>query len=296
MLKKLFAIILIATSMCLLSAEKYAVLVTGAKAPTQNDPYAAFWMDTYLMWEMLYLKGFDPANIYVLYADGIDCTNGYVDLERYSAKHAEILEPGYMITDYPATSSNLETVALELRRKSTDNDFLFVWTFGHGSTNGSGSSNLNLMDTSISDTDFATLFNGIKANKKVFWMAQCFGGGFKEELTGNGTFNNVIFSSAAQSYQESYFADNMPVENKSQPEEQELPTDNSKPSIEIDWYGVSNPQAHWEYNFHMYAAANQHKQHEVNSEFYYKDLTIDGVHYGTVPYSLVDGFNDPRYS
>ena len=303
MLKKLTALLIIASSFLTMmnAAEKYAVLITGEKAPVganNNSPYAAFWMDTYLMWEMLYWKGFDPDNIYVLYADGIDCTEGYVDLERYSAIHAGF-KPEYWITDYSATNDNLEAVALELRRKSTENDFLFVWTFGHGTTDGGGASNLQLYgNESISDVLFANLFNGIKANKKVYWMSQCYGGGFEEELTHNlfsgEVLSNVIFSSAAQSTQMSYFADNMPAENKSQPEEQELPEYiPDYPSIEIDWYGVSNPQAHWEYNFHMYAATNQFKQHKVGSEFYYKNLTLFGVYYGTVPYSSVDGFYDP---
>lgn len=135
-------------------------------------------------------------------------------------------------------------------------------------------------------------------------MNQCYAGGFEFELTHDMTdlsipddqkpiLTNTLFSSATQYDEEAYLADNWPVETKGVSNDNELPTAPDTPSIEIDWDG-SEPQAHWEYNFHMYSATMQYKPHEVDNEYYYKDLTLDGVYYGTVPYSEVDGYYNPN--
>lgn len=156
MLKKLTFMFLIISALftMLNAAEKYAVLITGEKAPHFNNPYAAFWNDTYLMWEMLYLKGFDPKNIYVLYSDGVDGGEdqpSYIS-PRYFPANAGFTTPGYQITDYPATVGSIEEVTSILQGKSTENDFLFVWTFGHGyKYDEVGGSHLNLYSGTINN-------------------------------------------------------------------------------------------------------------------------------------------------
>jgi hypothetical protein len=88
MMKKMIAILLIALTMTLLSAEKYAVLIAGDYNPTdisssylwqlndsQSKPFTEFWNDTYLMWEMLTQeKGYKPENVKVLFAIGMTFT------------------------------------------------------------------------------------------------------------------------------------------------------------------------------------------------------------------------------
>ena len=77
MLKKLTAVLMIAISISLFSAEKYAVLIAGDYYSSQQgastEPQKEFWYDTFLMWEMLVTKmGYSHENIHVLFADGID--------------------------------------------------------------------------------------------------------------------------------------------------------------------------------------------------------------------------------
>ena len=80
-MKKMIAILLIAITMTLFSAEKYAVLIAGDYNPTDiwsaaewnggsGKPYTEFWNDTYLMWELLTQeKGFKPDVLVIDYLD-----------------------------------------------------------------------------------------------------------------------------------------------------------------------------------------------------------------------------------
>jgi hypothetical protein len=173
---------------------------------------AEFWHDTYLMWEMLYKNGFKDENIHVLFADGEDfyLDNSWV-AARYRPQWAD-MPTGFTITDGAATEANIRNAATELKSKMTEDDFLFVWTFDHGGYIGSTlewHSTLWLLDdngngAAMDDVEFATIFNDsrspIPANKKVYWMQQCFSGGFFDNLTKlNGVdLANVFFNSAAR--------------------------------------------------------------------------------------------------
>ena len=80
-MKKVIAILLIALSISVFCAEKYAVLIAGDYNAT-NVPRdkkwnnglgdnSEFWNDLYLQWEMLYQKGYKKENITVIFANGI---------------------------------------------------------------------------------------------------------------------------------------------------------------------------------------------------------------------------------
>ncbi|MCD4697748.1 MAG: hypothetical protein K8S16_16105, partial [Bacteroidales bacterium] len=100
----------------------------------------ASWNDTYLMWEMLvYEKGYDNDNVFVLFADGQDwsITNKNI-AGRYDAQEMFPLDfprAFDQITDYPATLENLERLIINLRNGNnsvpeiTENDFLLIWAF-----------------------------------------------------------------------------------------------------------------------------------------------------------------------
>ena len=149
MMKKLTAVLLIALTMTLLSAEKYAVLITGDYAAkgvpesalwqtgsTERAPMAEFWHDTYLMWEMLYKNGFKDENIHVLFADGEDfylTEAGDWVADRYRPQWAD-MPTGFTITDGAATKNNIRNAASELKSKMTEDDFLFVRTMSHSSS------------------------------------------------------------------------------------------------------------------------------------------------------------------
>jgi hypothetical protein len=152
-----------------LGQEKYAILISGDSpdySTSEEGLYWASWNDTYLMWEMLTQeKGYDPDNVFVLFAGGEDYSITNPDVaDRYTP-------PEYVtVTDYSATLANVYMVFDGLANgtngftKATEDDFLFVWTFVHGGRSG-GNSTLYLIDGIITDTDFAALVNPIAAQK-----------------------------------------------------------------------------------------------------------------------------------
>ncbi|NPD44520.1 hypothetical protein [Lentimicrobium sp. S6] len=147
------------------------------------------------MWELLQAKGYDPDNIFVLFADGVDYSFNHPLIDdRYKPSST------VTVTDYPATLANLQMVFNGLRLGNggfpqlTEDDFLFVWTFDHGMFI-EGHARLLLMDDEyIIEDDFAALVNPIPAHKKAFWMLQCNSGGFNGALEGQ----NTVFHSACQ--------------------------------------------------------------------------------------------------
>ena len=75
--------------------------------------------------------------------------------------------------------------------QTTENDFLFVFTFGHGHTipaeppyNGY----LELVGEDIIDTELGNLLNNVPAVKRVIWMQNCASGNFAAELSGNSNY------------------------------------------------------------------------------------------------------------
>ena len=184
--------------------EKYAVLICGDK-PVEEITYATatsgwgdpgdeikneFWNDTFLMWEMLvYEKGYYKENVYVLYYDGVDYNDPLL-ADRYNA---EVIHYGdHPVTDYIANKTNLEMVFDGLATGTngfplvTEDDFLFVWTFGHGGPGGDPElgNALLLYGGEILDTEFAAYTNAINANKKVFWMQQENANNFAKTIRG----------------------------------------------------------------------------------------------------------------
>ncbi len=248
------------------SQERYAVLICGEK-PTQytrvagdNVGWAApgdtikdeFWNDTFLHWEMLVQKlGYDDDNVFVLYYDGLDYVGSNLD-GRYKA-----FTPYTHITDYSAIKSNVEMVFNGLANgdsnnsipKLTKDDFLFVWTFGHGkfeeTVTGYPSLCVPRPDFATGTSDYITIYemaqltNPINTNKKVFWMQNCLGGLFAATLEDP----NTVFHSAAA-------AIGTLNEKKAQP------ADNNW-DVENELLGTgANRRAyqHGEFDFHNYSA------------------------------------------
>jgi len=180
MKKLIISTLLLVAAISATAAEKYAVLITGDYAKTgsynngtgdKNGRMEEFWYDTYLMYEQLRLKGYSDENIFVLFADGVDYSN--IDLSVAPRYKPQTLfgEDLTKISDMPATLRNVDGVFSQLKSKCTDDDFLFVWTFDLGGTNGNSQSYINLMGSDrLEDYHLKYLSDNITANKKVFWM------------------------------------------------------------------------------------------------------------------------------
>lgn len=211
---------------------KYAVLICGDVATHWG--FDEFWNDVVLMREVLLRNGFSPENMFVLYGDGVDFSHPSRTNPRYI--------PGYSITNFAATIPNVELVFQGLANgdavhnipKMGEEDFLFVWTFDHGTSMG-GHAYLCLRDGNMVDSDFALLVDQIDYSYRVFAMQQCFSGGFVNDLSNDQT---VILTAAA-------------------PDELAWRADDN-PTTENEIHaGVT--YHHGEFNFHLFSALSWEK-------------------------------------
>ncbi len=239
----------IATSLiiCLLmissiQAEFYAVLITGdtpqgeAAGPKtwqggQDLPgFDEFWNDTFLMWEMLWQYGWKDENIFVLFGNGQDWQ--FVNPRYWGNQYYE--EWGIEhITDDGAYYQDVVDIFNYLDGVMTDSDELFVWTFDHGNPG----ANLQLMDQVMWDYEFAAIMPEHYICR-VFWMQQCFSGGFIDDLHNDDT---VILTACSASQMAG-------------------PADNTNPDggdpLENEWYAPqSDDYDHGEFNYHVLNAA-----------------------------------------
>ncbi len=266
-----------------IAQEKYAVLICGEEVhvshgdecldcyPVGNRAYynwTEFWDDTYLMWEMLVKPeaeggmGFADENVYVLYADGTDgnIANSTWYADRYSSFFNFFIQH---ITDDSAVKVNVNEVFEGLSTgqngfpQLTPDDFLFVWTFGHGNAefkNGTGAGSLVLYDNSeVTEVELGNMLSAINTQKKAIWMQNCFSGLFLDNMpTSNSVYNTSSIGAAN-------VADDYPViENE---------------VIDDSVYH------HAEFDYHLYSSTNQ----ETPEEFSY---------YNGVPLSNADLNND----
>jgi hypothetical protein len=269
MKKVRFILVLAAISLvCSLNAQlRVAVLIVGDYNPSsfeyqwnggnlngQNN-WKEFWNDTYLLWELLiinppYELGYGYDYIYVYFANGEDYDQGDLD-ERYK------VPPGATFTDAAASLYNVQQLLTGLATgignfpQLEHDDFLFIWTMGHGGNDENGSyMNLYGVDV-LTDVDFGNRVNSITAQKKVIFMQQGYAGGFANNLTGN----NVIFYSACDDNTNAYQADDIPyLENEILGDEEET------------YY-------HGEFDFHTYSPMAGKSPDGV--------LQYNGIHYST---------------
>ena len=286
-----------------LAQEKYAVLINGGdfrrpdmnledywnRGDVQPEPYNEFWNDTYLMWELLRNKGFHNDNIFVLFHDGVDRRP---DNSRYTTSET--------ITDDKANTNTVQALFEDLRNgtnnrpRITEDDFLFVWVFGHGGGGEGANASICFYNGNLVDTVFASLLNPIPAHRKAFWMQQCHGGGFADDLAAP----NTVFISASQEDQSAYVADNMEPSGSAFTE--------NEPYNATTYY-------HGEFNFHMISVVNQEspisQNHYANEPYANADTNSDGfismneaylwdeLHDSrlTELYNHTDEFEDPVY-
>ena len=187
----------------------FAVLISGAPPSAQGsydggirDSYDEFWNDTYLMWEIHYTKtgmqdhpSVDDGQIRVIYAGGYDWSDAH---PRYQAAYNYVDR----VTDYSAYYDDVANLFTWLKDGNqpqyiphgmNENEELFNWTFDHGEWDGTHAW-LGLIDVWIRDDYYANLVNQINAGKRVFWMQQCFSGGFIDDLVND---KNIIITACS---------------------------------------------------------------------------------------------------
>lgn len=180
-------------------AANYAVIIEGStvralegKAPAnihygERWGFDEFWTDCAYIYDLLRTQGVPEDNIWALWGDGSNWGVGRPDIpERFWIP----------FVDMPCTIKNLDSICSYLSRVLTSEDMLIVYTFDHGGTHGNGVSFLCLYDSNIDDTTFARIFDAIPYRYRMFWMQQCFSGGFIDNLENFQTI--LLTASSAQ--------------------------------------------------------------------------------------------------
>jgi hypothetical protein len=150
--------------------------------------------------------------------------------EKFPGKLPILKRP---LTDYPATSENIEKVLSSLSSKN-DIDLLFVWTFGHGFRDENNSYLLLADDSKLYDYRLAELIGKINCKTRIICMQQCFSGGFIDNLKEDS--RNIILTSCSD------FASAYPTND----------------NIEEDREN-SVLYSHGEFNYHLYNAVSSKK-------------------------------------
>ncbi len=261
--------------------EKYAIVVCGdvpdadptgswvlANPQDTEQEWDEFWNDTYLMWEMLIEKGYDNDNIFVLFndipQDWSDPDLEYNISNRYNPReqYYEIIGDGH-ITDYAATESNLNMVLDGMVtgneqgiKQLTENDFLFVWAFGHGGQTTPGHSSLSLQSGVITDEEFYSKIQAINCDKKVLLFLQCHSGPFSN-IFENET--DVYALSATSETRIAHAVDKIYYEGIADPGD---PPGTEHQAYEEDIWEAPNG----EYNEHTHSEFNLHIWNSIMNE------------------------------
>jgi len=253
----LFALLLAVTAV---QAKNYAVLITGDTPTTgytradgtwqigaysSGTNYDEFWNDTYLMWQTLFDLGWKDENIFVLYSGGVDWPDAADQYDVYS-NYWNDYSLGHIV-DYRARYSDVQNMFTWLANGNTtegipqvsENDNLFIWTFGHGGDpdDNGGYGTLKLEnDTEMPETDFSNYLDQISCNKRIVVMEQCFGGSFVDALENS----NTIILTAADETERAWRADN-------------LEADGDSPNVDPYENEVvnGNTYSHGEFNYHV---------------------------------------------
>jgi hypothetical protein len=172
----------------------YAVLFSGGYDADNNRP--RYYEETLRMWKITTgVLGFDPRNVFVLFADGTDtgldqckdeggpagnpCPTGYIDSDW-----SVITAAGGNIE--AATTSNLEHTMLNIADNITASDSFYFWSFDHGDTeNNPADPNdvvLNAWNKELIRDDQLAGWAGFDAKAQIFAFGECYSGGMVDDL------------------------------------------------------------------------------------------------------------------
>jgi len=170
------------------------------------------------MWEMLRGIGYTEENIFVIFGNNFDDQGNVADW-----KHPN-MSPRYThpdsalkVTDYIAIHDNISTVLRGFALGDDENnipqllddDFLFVWTFDHGTADTTVTPYIpaiQIVALTPEDPVFFTAIemrdylNNIHCQKKVVWTQNCGGGAFINYLKNNGLSENLIVNTSCTGF------------------------------------------------------------------------------------------------
>lgn len=120
-----------------------------------------------------------------------------VDRYDFPADHVFVLAEQTLadrpFVDDVSTAENIQAYAETLRRMASDDDYVFVILFGHGSYDGSNAQ-LNIPRQDLADADYASLIDAIDAARLVFINTASASGPFASVLSGS---NRIVMTATA---------------------------------------------------------------------------------------------------
>lgn len=150
------------------------VLFYGGYRPDAN--YSRYYEDLRKQYEVA-RKYAAPENIYILYADGLNPSKD--QLAGLESGHPELIDSDMsFFRESPvlaATPENYWTIMQDIKRMSSVDDHLLVYSFDHGAEDGS----ICAWGEKIKPKDFATPIQSCKGKKAVL-MHQCYAGGLAQ--------------------------------------------------------------------------------------------------------------------
>ena len=156
-----------------LEHESYAILFSGGGDAAGN--YWYYYDETLRMWNiMVFNLGFNPHNVYVLFADGTNEGEDQLtkDGSTIDSDWSEVVNNGGIVR--PATSSELQATISAVADLVTLDDSFHFWSFDHGYNLGTiDSGGLTAWGESISDDDFASWVLDIHAMAEDYIFAEC---------------------------------------------------------------------------------------------------------------------------
>ncbi len=274
---------IIIASLVINAQEKYAVIVNRYNPSGTTDSINMyqtstniddlsfeFWNDLYLMWEMLYERGFDDENIYVFYDQGHDFE--YPDYNsRYTAEYHDLAQ----ITDYRAYRETFDSLFYGLATGANgftqikEDDFLVIYFFGHGGSSGYTLFPLELESSGyLYWSDFAEKLDSINCHKKLIIMQQCKSGGSIQYLQDT---NTIIMTAVPDSLKatriDGHYYDGIDYPGDTLP-------GNRYDAYEFDRYPSDTLQYnHGEFDFHLFNAIR--RIDPGNQSVYYQTDTMD---------------------
>jgi hypothetical protein len=154
------------------------------------------------MYNTLLANGYPASNIFVLYGDGND----------FSPPN-QAYQSATTITKYSASSANVQNIFTWLANgnptehipQMTNQDVLFLWTFGHGANAGTSTyADIKLWPgVYMHDTTFARYVDQVQYKKRIIFMQQCRAAGFIPCLQNAKT----VMMTASQPLHDAYVAD-----------------------------------------------------------------------------------------
>ena len=177
----------------------YALIINGGTSKFYN--HVRYWNDCAFMYATLVDKyGYLDDHIIVLMSDGLDPGEDCFCLDGSHANSpTDLDEDGDDDIMYPATRECLACVCDSLSSIITKDDFLFVYTTGHGVRDYNANvSYISLWNNeNLSADDFVAEINEIQAGSLGVIMGQCYSGGFIQPLSGR---NRIIATACAEDY------------------------------------------------------------------------------------------------